>query len=489
MRNPPSVFIKPDGPLKLKTIEDFRDRNPAGEVDLPFNSFMGQIKVKIRPDGSVRYHFTELDDERPQYETPLEQVAIIEPITRNDKEIYAIYLQSCFYKFAHPISEGEGNKTRYPFQLANQTPFLSLIFSPKGILDESLKLDPNLISDVYRNHNFIQYLFFDTDLAQIFSNHFREGLQNLDENTKKDLLKSILNFEKGGSKKPLFFGVEKLESDSGELGIVINDFAQTQSQKANQLEVLREIIQHRDRKSSFLELLLKKQQYKAITRVVDIASSILIPNSDEIKNEIEGIFDLKKLFSSRETLNLLKKEDCKNLFAIFDIIEDPLQKKQYFEEVFLANNEAFIEKILREDCSGIIDDFFAKMKEIYGEEQCNEFIEKSRNPGNLFLKIINHHSAGDGQTAGVRPRSRGGFDRREADDFREYKRPRVSGPDSALATTAPVANIESQTLARVPRDSGEGFSFPLPPSSVAKKPSTIEIKLASRKGDKIKKGT
>lgn len=78
-------------------------------------------------------------------------------------------------------------------------------------MDDYLKLDRSLVADVYQKTNFIQYLFFDANLAQIFSNHIREDLKEIDENTKKDLVKSMINFKKGESIKPLFNFVKNVK--------------------------------------------------------------------------------------------------------------------------------------------------------------------------------------------------------------------------------------------------------------------------------------
>ena len=282
-------------------------------------------------------------------------------------------MQSCFYKFSHPKSPDD----RYRFRTEDGGP-PARQEDTKGILDDNLKLDKSLVTDVYKRLNFIQYLFFDANMAQIFSNHIREDLNDLDEDTKKDLLKSILNFKKGESAKPLFNFAKILKSNSSELGIVINDLVKTQSQGDDRLEVLKEITNHRDENSSFLEFLLEKNQYKAIKKFVGIASEILTSESRYVKDKIEEIFDLKRLFSSRKTLNLLNKEHCENLFEIFDIIQDPLQKKQYFKEVFLANNEAFINKILNENRDDILGVFMHKIKETLGSKETEDFIEKSR---------------------------------------------------------------------------------------------------------------
>lgn len=106
------------------------------------------------------------------------------------------------------------------------------------------------------------------------------------------------------------------------------------------------------------------------------------------KDEIEEIFELKRIFSSSKTLNLLNKEHCENLFEIFDIIQDPLQKKQYFEEVFLANNEAFIKKMLNQNKDDILSVFMDKIKEIYDSRATEDFIEKSKFRIELKQKIL-----------------------------------------------------------------------------------------------------
>ena len=400
MKHPPSLSsISSDQNLSIALTETIRDLNHDKDYTKEFDSFMGKVVVTFRCDGSIRYNFSDLDSKN-KFDTSFQMASKINPITRIDKEVYAIFLQSCFYKFCHPKTPDDHYRFRtkdgappprqedtYAFQLAQQTPFLNLIFSPKGILDDNLKLDKNLVTDVYKRLNFIQYLFFDANLAQIFSNHFRDNLKDLDEDAKKDLLKSILNFKKGESTKPLFKFVKYLKNDSSELGIVINDFVKTQSQSDDRLEVLKEITNHRDENSSFLEFLLEKNQYKPIKRLVGIASEILTSKSSGVKHEIEEIFDLKRLFSSNKTLNLLNKEHCKNLLEIFDIIQDPLQKKQYFEEVFLANNEAFIKKILNENRDDILGVFTHKIKEIFGSKATEDFIEKSRFSGKLKQKI------------------------------------------------------------------------------------------------------